>query len=113
MPATACPTQAHSHSHSLAGGQAGAELKLYNPRHPERTLMYQTTAEHFETWLELAGAGQSGDHQTAKPFANIWNAAFLRTALPGRGVTIVVTTTSWPIPAKAVARAPRAISGAW
>ena len=78
--------------------------------------MFQTIAEHFETWFELAGAGQSGGqggHHTAKPFANIWNAAFLRTALPGRGVTIVVTTTSWPIPAKAVARAPRAISGAW
>jgi hypothetical protein len=45
MPATARPTQAHSH----AGGQAGAKPKLYNPRHPERTLLYQTIAEHFET----------------------------------------------------------------
>jgi hypothetical protein len=45
MPATARPTQAHSH----AGGQAGAKLKLFNPRHPERTLLYQTIAEHFET----------------------------------------------------------------
>ena len=107
MPATARPTQAHSHSH--AGGQAGAELKLYNPRHPERTLMNQTIAEHFETWLELAGAGQSGDHHTAKPFANICNAAFLRTALPRRDVTIMVTTISCPIHAKAGACAPRAI----
>jgi hypothetical protein len=54
MPATARPTQAHSH----AGGQAGAKPKLYNPRHPERTLFYQTIAEHFETWHELASAGQ-------------------------------------------------------
>jgi len=54
MPATARPTQAHSH----AGGQAGAKPKLYNPRHPERTLLYQTIAEHFETWFELASAGQ-------------------------------------------------------
>ena len=46
---------------------------------------------------------------SAKPFANIWNAASLPTAMPGRRVTIVDTTTSWPIPAKAVASAPRAI----
>jgi len=67
MPATARPTQAHSH----AGGQAGAKPKLYNPRHPERTLLYQTIAEHFETWYELASAGQfdgQGDHHTPKPY---------------------------------------------
>ncbi len=29
---------------------AAAKSKLYNPRHPERTLLYQTVAEHFETW---------------------------------------------------------------
>ena len=66
LPAAARPTQAHSH----AGGQAGAKPKLYNPRHPERALLYQTIAEHFETWLELASAGQSGgqgDHNTPKP----------------------------------------------
>jgi hypothetical protein len=28
--------------------------RRYNPRHPERTLLYQTMAQHFETWLELA-----------------------------------------------------------
>ncbi len=63
MPATARPTQAHSH----AGGQALAKPKLYNPRHPERTVLYQTIAEHFETWFELASAGQfagQGDHHT-------------------------------------------------
>ena len=67
MPATARPTHAHSH----AGGQAGAKPKLYNPRHPERTLLYQTIAEHFETWFELASAGQfdgQGDHHTPKPY---------------------------------------------
>ena len=67
MPATARPTQAHSH----AGGQAGAKPKLYNPRHPERTLFYQTIAEHFETWHELASAGQfdgQGDHRTPKTY---------------------------------------------
>ena len=67
MPATARPTQAHSH----AGGQALAKPKLYNPRHPERTLLYQTIADHFETWFELASAGQFdglGDHHTPKPY---------------------------------------------
>ncbi len=45
--------------------------KLYNPRHPERTLLYQTVAEHYETWLELASAGQfdgQGDHHSPKPY---------------------------------------------
>ena len=63
MPATARPT----HSHSHAGGQAGTKPKLYNRHHPERTLLYQTIAEHFETWHELASAGQfdgQGDHHS-------------------------------------------------
>jgi hypothetical protein len=45
--------------------------KLYNPRHPERTLLCQTVAEHYETWLDLASAGQfdgQGDHRTPKPY---------------------------------------------
>ena len=83
---------------------ATSKPKLYNPRHPERTLLYQTVAEHYETWLELASAGQfdgQGDHHTpslmsARPFASIWNAASLRMALPGRGVTIA-DTTAWEI----------------
>ena len=69
MPASARPTQAHAHSH--AGGPAGAKPKLYNPRHPERTPLYQTIAEHFETWSELASAGKfdgQGDHHTPKPY---------------------------------------------
>ena len=68
MPATARPT--HSHSHA-GGATAGAKPKLYNPRHPERTLLYKTIAEHFETWFELASAGQfdgQGDHHTPKPY---------------------------------------------
>ncbi|RAR46058.1 UNVERIFIED_CONTAM: hypothetical protein C7454_1655, partial [Acidovorax defluvii] len=50
---------------------ATSKPKLYNPRHPERTLLYQTVAEHYETWLELASAGQfdgQGGHHTPKPF---------------------------------------------
>ena len=45
--------------------------KLYNPRHPERTLLYQTVAAHYETWLDLASAGQfdgQGGHHTPKPY---------------------------------------------
>ena len=45
--------------------------KLCNPRHPERTLLYQTVAEHYDSWLELASAGQldgQGDYRTPKPF---------------------------------------------
>ena len=67
MPTVARPT----HSHPHAGGPAGAKPKLYNPRHPERTLFYQTIAEHFETWHALASAGQfdgQGDHHTPKPY---------------------------------------------
>ena len=30
-------------------------------------LLYQTIAEHFETWFDLASAGQ-GDHKTPKPY---------------------------------------------
>ena len=39
-----------------------AKPKLYNPRHLERTLLYQTVAEHYETWLELASAGKIYTH---------------------------------------------------
>ena len=50
---------------------ATSKPKLYNPRHPERTLLYPTVAEHYETWLDLASAGQSGgqgDHHTPNPY---------------------------------------------
>ena len=48
-----------------------SQPKCYNPRHPERTLLYQTVAEHYETWLDLASAGQfdgQGDRHTPKPY---------------------------------------------
>ena len=51
--------------------QPHGKPKLYNPRHPERTLLYQTIAEHLETWFELASAGQfegQGDHHPPKPY---------------------------------------------
>ena len=50
---------------------ATSKPKRYNPRHPERTLLYQTVAEHYESWLELASAGQfdgQGDHHSPKPY---------------------------------------------
>lgn len=50
---------------------ATSKPKLYNPRHPERTLLYQAVAEHYETWLDLAGSGQfdgQGDHHTPTPY---------------------------------------------
>ena len=67
MPTVARPTLLRPH----AGGPALSKPKLYNPRHPERTLLYQTIAQHFETWHELASAGQfdgQGDHHTPRPF---------------------------------------------
>jgi hypothetical protein len=79
MPVAARSVQTllHPHAHPAphaggsAGGQSGSKSKLYNPRHPERTLLYQTIAEHFETWHELASSGQfdgQGDYHTPKPY---------------------------------------------
>ena len=119
MPATARPTHTHSHA---GGATAGAKPKLYNPRHPERTLLYQTIAEHFETWHELASAGQfdgQGDHHTPKPYVRLAFRKYLERGIFAHGfamawvVMTAGTTTLWPIPAKAVASAPRATRGEW
>jgi len=62
------PAQSAQPSQATA---AANKPKAYNPRHPERTLLYKTVAEHFETWLELASAGQfdgQGDHYTSAPY---------------------------------------------
>ena len=105
MPATAPPAQAHAHR--LAGVQAGAKPKLCNPRHPERTVLYQTIAEHFKAWFELASAGQfdgQGDHQTPKPYVRQAFRKYLECGIFAHGfarsrvVTILSTTTLWPIP---------------
>ena len=69
------------HQRAVADRQAGKQtkpstsaspkVKLYNPRHPEQTLLYRTVAEHFETWLELASCGQfdgQGDLHTPSPY---------------------------------------------
>jgi len=65
-----------------------AKPKLYNPRHPERTLLYQMVAEHYETWLELASAGQfdgQGDHHTPKPFVRKAFAKYLECGIFAHG----------------------------
>ena len=57
----------HSHQYPGPRTPVAANPKPYNPRHPEQTLLYRTVAENFETWLELASAGQfdgQGDHPT-------------------------------------------------
>ena len=54
-----------------ATAQSHGKPKLYNPRHPERSLLYETIAEHFETWFDMASAGQfdgQGDRHTPKPY---------------------------------------------
>ena len=54
-----------------ATAQSHGKPKLYNPRHPERSLLYETIAEHFETWFDMASADQfdgQGDRHTPKPY---------------------------------------------
>ncbi len=65
-----------------------SKLTLYNPRHPERTLLYQTVAEHYESWLELASAGQfdgQGDYRTPKPFVRKAFAKYLECGIFAHG----------------------------
>ena len=60
-----------------------AHPKLYNPRHPERTLLYETIAQHYESWRELVCADQfdgQGDYHTPKPYVR---QAFAPRATPG------------------------------
>lgn len=67
---------------------ASAKPKLYNPRHPERTLPYQTVAEHYETWLELASAGQfdgQGDCRTPKAYVRKAFAKYLECGIFAHG----------------------------
>jgi hypothetical protein len=59
------------HPHAAQPAQPAKPTKAYNPRHPERTLLYKTVAEHFETWFDLASAGQfdgRGVHHTPAPY---------------------------------------------
>ena len=62
----------HERRHTLARTWVPAPTQaLQPPRHLERTLLYRTVAEHFETWLELSSAGQfdgQGDHHTPSAY---------------------------------------------
>ena len=67
---------------------ATAKPKLYNPRHPECTLLYQTVAEHYQTWLDLASAGQfdgQGDRRTPKPHVRKAFAKYLECGIFAHG----------------------------
>ena len=69
------------HSATVAAQPAQA-LQRPNPsatKHDtcERTLLYQTIAEHFETRLELAGAGQF-DGQGGNPPVHLMGVAFCK-----------------------------------
>ena len=79
MHSATAQSRGRPHSHHPAGRSAPAvaqpaaavKPKLYNPRHPGRSLLYQTIAEHFETWHALASAGQfdgQGDHHTPRTY---------------------------------------------
>jgi hypothetical protein len=61
--ASACaPAKPYRHAGPCADLQprspAAARSKLYNPRHPERTVLYRAVAGHLQTWLALFSAGQ-------------------------------------------------------
>ncbi len=65
-----------------------SQSKLYNLRHPERTLLYQTVAEHYETWAELASAGQfdgHGDYRTPKSYVRQAFAKYLECGIFAHG----------------------------
>ena len=85
---------------------ATAKPKRYNPRHPERTLLYQTVAEHYESWLELACEGQfegQGDHHSPRPYVRKAFEKYLECGIlnvspswcPRRARTATATLACW------------------
>ena len=72
--------------------------KLYNPRHTERTLLYQTIVEHYATWLELASAGQfdgQGDYRTPKPYVRKAFGKYLECGIFAHGFARARCAWSW------------------
>ena len=64
----------HADPCPISSAATKSKSKLYNPRHPERSVLYRTVAAHFETWLALSGAGQfdgQGDHHTVLPSVGV------------------------------------------
>ena len=54
----------------------------------ERTLLYRTVCEHFETWLELRGSGQfdgQGDHHTPSAYVRQAFRKYLECAIFAHG----------------------------
>jgi len=45
--------------HDLA--KSALRQAVYQPRRPERTVVYQVVQRHLETWLELARASDGGE----------------------------------------------------
>ncbi len=61
--ASACaPAKPYRHAGPCADPQprspAAARSRLYNPRHPERTVLYRAVAGHLQTRLALTSTGQ-------------------------------------------------------
>ena len=80
--------------------QATSKPKLYNPRHPEGTLLKQTVAEHYETWLELPSAGQfdgQGDLHAPKPYVRLAFEQYLECSIFAHGfASAAVQGCVWP-----------------
>ena len=65
-----------------------AKPKLFNLRHRESTLLYQTVAGRYQTWLELASVGPfdgQGDHHSPKPYVRQAFAKYLRCGIFAHG----------------------------
>jgi Transposase zinc-binding domain len=82
------PSQPVRYGHRCERLLIVAQPKLYNPRHPQRTLLYQTIAQHYESWLELVCAGQfdgQGDHHTPRPYVRKAFAKYLQCGIFAHG----------------------------
>jgi hypothetical protein len=87
----------HWHQHqglrtpAAAQSASAVKPKLYNPRHPERSLRCRTIAQHFETWLELASCGQfdsQGDHHTPKAYVRQASRTYLECGIYAHGFAL-------------------------
>ena len=85
--------KALTHMDELFARMYAADIKGGRPSiAPEKLLramlLYQTVAEHYETWLELASAGQFDgqcDHHTPKPFVRKAFATYLECGIFAHG----------------------------
>ncbi len=82
--ARACaPAKPYRHAGPCADPQprspAAARSKRYNPRHPERMLLYRAVAGHLESGLALSGAGQFDGQGDPHPPPTYVEQAFRKT----------------------------------